>query len=93
MGLTVQALPKELADQDGVGAGLAVIVTAVEQDSPADQNGIQPGDIITTVNRQPVTSPRQFRQALKAANTKKGILINVISNGSTRMIILKESND
>jgi serine protease Do len=92
LGLTVQALPKELADQDGIAAGMAVIVTAVEQDSPADEKGIQPGDIITAVNRQTVASPRQFRQALKSADAKKGIIINLISSGSSRMVILKNSD-
>jgi len=65
-------------------------VTAVESDSPADEKGIQPGDIITQINRQPVDSLKRFRQALKAADAKKGLMVNLISNGSTRMVILKD---
>lgn len=92
LGLSVQVVPKDLAEQDGITAGTSVMVTAVDQDSPADEQGIQPGDVITAVNRQPVTSPRQFRQALKAADAKKGIIINLISNGASRMVILKDSD-
>jgi serine protease Do len=90
-GLTVQALPRELAKQYGITPDTGVIVTAVEEESPAEDKGIQPGDIITALNRQPIASARQFRQALKSADAKNGILINLISNGSNRMIILKDS--
>jgi serine protease Do len=90
-GLTVQAATKELAEQYGIEPDSGVIVTAVERDSPADENGIQPGDVITAINRQPVTNPWQFRQALKAADARKGLMVNLKSNGSNRMVILKDS--
>jgi serine protease Do len=93
LGLTIQATPKELADQYGIKPDSGVIVTAVERDSPADEKGIQPGDIITQINRQPVTTPRQFRQAMKAADAKKGIIVNLVSEGSSRMVILKDEGE
>ncbi|MGD0814051.1 MAG: trypsin-like peptidase domain-containing protein [Verrucomicrobiota bacterium] len=90
-GLTVQAITKDLAEEYGVAPNSGVVVTAVEGDSPADEKGIQPGDIITQINRQPVDSLKRFRQALQAADAKKGLMVNLISNGSTRMVILKDS--
>jgi serine protease Do len=69
-----------------------VIVTYVDGDSPADAKGIQPGDIITEINHQPVTSRRQFHQALRGADAKKGITFNVISNGSSRLVILQDND-
>jgi serine protease Do len=91
LGLTVQALTKDLAEEYGVEPDSGVIVTAVERDSPADEQGIQPGDVITQVNRQPVSNLKQFRQALKAADAKKGLMVNLISSGSNRMVILKDN--
>jgi serine protease Do len=90
-GLTIQALTKDLADYYGVESDAGVIVTEVERDSPADEEGIQPGDVITEINRQRVASLKQFRQALKTADAKKGIMFNLISNGSSRMVILQGS--
>jgi serine protease Do len=90
-GLTVQAMTKDLAEQYGVEPDSGVIVTAVERDSPADENGVQPGDIITQINRQPVTNLKQFRQALKAADARKGLMFNLTSNGSNRMVILRDN--
>jgi S1-C subfamily serine protease len=63
LGLTVQGLTKELAEQYGVEVISGVLVTAVEQDSPADEQRHQAGDVITEINRQRVTTPRQFRDA------------------------------
>lgn len=89
-GLTVQSTTKELAEQFGVEPGEGVLVTGVDHDSPAEEKGIQPGDLITEINRHRVTTPQQFRQALKAADHKKGIMLNLTSNGSSRLVILKE---
>ncbi len=92
LGLTVQALSKELADQYGVEATSGVIVTAVEQDSPADQHGIKVGDVITEINRQRISNPPQFRDALKAADSKSGMMVNLISNGASRFVVLKDTS-
>jgi serine protease Do len=90
-GLTVQTTTRDLAEEYGVEPDPGVIVTAVERDSAADEQGIQPGDVITQINRQPVTNLKQFRQTLKAADAAKGLMVNLISNGSSRMVILKNS--
>ena len=86
-------MSQDLADQYGVKPGAGVIVTLVERDSPADEKGIEPGDVITEINRQPVTNRRQFRQAIRSADAKKGITINLVNNGSSRLVILKENGE
>jgi serine protease Do len=91
LGLTVQALTKETAEQFGVEPMPGVIVTAVEQDSPADEHGIKPGDVITEINRRRISSPRQFREALKSADAKSGMMVNLISNGASRFVVLKDT--
>jgi serine protease Do len=92
LGLTVQTATKDMAEQYGIAPESGVIVTAVERDSPADEKGIRAGDIITEINRQKVTNLKQFLQALKSADGKKGLMLNLTSNGSTRLIILKASD-
>jgi serine protease Do len=92
LGLTVQALSKALADQYGIGVTAGVIVTAVEQDSPADQQGIKAGDVITEVNRKHVSNPRQYREALKTADAKGGLMLNLLSDGTSRFVVLKDTD-
>jgi serine protease Do len=93
IGLKVQALTRELAKQFEVELAEGVIVTEVESGSIAEQKQIKPGDIITEVNRKRVTTPREYKDALKAADLKKGVLINLIGEGGRRFELLKDSGD
>jgi serine protease Do len=92
-GLTLGALTKDLAERYGLNATGGVVVTAVQRDSPADEQRIQVGDVITRVNRHPVANLRQFRQALRSADAKKGILLDIFSRGSAKMLILKDPSE
>ena len=93
LGLTVKAITKDLAEEYGVEKTEGVIVTGVEAGSLAAMRGLKPGDIITQVNQKTVTSTKQFREALKGANLKKGVVLNYLSEGTSRFQILKESGD
>jgi serine protease Do len=90
LGLTVKALTVELASHfRGVPAD-GVLVASVEKDSPAARSGLKPGDIITAVDQQDVTTPKEFREFTEKANLKKGVLINLISGNTARFEILKQ---
>lgn len=89
-GLTVRPITKELADEYGVEATSGVFVTAVEPGSAADEKGLKAGDVITEVNRRPVTNLKQFRDALAAGNSKKSAIVSFTSKGTSRITVLKE---
>ena len=89
LGLTVKALTRDLADELGVDMTQGVVVSSVEKDGLAARAEIKPGDIITKVNHRSVSNPKQFREALKNTDTKKGVILNVISEGTARFEILK----
>ncbi len=93
LGLSVQGLTKDLAKHYGVDFTAGVIVTAVEPDSPADERGLKAGDVVTEVNRRPVSTPRQFGDAVKAADLRRGVMLNLISQGESRFVVLKGSDD
>jgi serine protease Do len=93
LGLTVEPMSKDLASQYGIEQISGVIVTAVQQDSAADESGLKPGDVITEINRKRITNPGQFRTAIKSADAKGGIMINLISNGASRFVVLKDSGE
>jgi serine protease Do len=93
LGLTVEAMSKDAASQYGIDQTPGVIVTAVEEDSPAQDRGIQAGDVITEINRKRITTPHQFREALKAADKKAGMMINLISSGASRVVVLRADGE
>jgi serine protease Do len=55
--------PRPLTEQerDSVDTRRGVMVTLVEQDSFAEEIGIQNGDVIDSINRQPVNSLEDIR--------------------------------
>jgi serine protease Do len=68
LGLSLQPLTPELARAARLPAtARGVIVTAVDPSSDAAEEGIQRGDLIMSVNRQPVTTPAQVVAAVEAA--------------------------
>ncbi len=89
-GLTVRPLTPALADEYGIETKTGVLVTAVAPDSPAADQGIKPGDVVTEINRVPVATLKQFRDAMKSTDPKKGVSINFITKGTSRFEILKE---
>jgi serine protease Do len=68
LGLSLQTLTPELARGARLPAtARGVIVTAVDPASDAAEEGLQRGDLIMSVNRQPVTTPAQVAAAVEAA--------------------------
>jgi serine protease Do len=93
LGLTVHPVTRQLTDHFGVNMTEGVIVVAVDKNGPAAQNEIKPGDIITSVNQQPVANPKQFHDALKKADLKKGVLLNLTNRDESWFEILHDSGD
>ncbi|HXG48409.1 MAG TPA: trypsin-like peptidase domain-containing protein [Methylomirabilota bacterium] len=92
-GLTVQGLTKDLAEQFGIEKVEGVVVTEVGRNSVAERKGLRPGDVITEVDGTPVTTPKDFLDAVKKADPKKGILIIFTSRGTSKTEILKDGGE
>ena len=68
LGLSLSPLTPELARAANLPAtARGVIVTAVDPNANAAEQGLQRGDLIVSVNNQPVTSPAQVVAAVDAA--------------------------
>jgi serine protease Do len=64
-GLRVQDLTRELAEQLGVEGESGVVVTEVENGSPAAKAGMRRGDVILEVNQAVVANVGAFRDAAR----------------------------
>ena len=68
MGLTLTPLTPELARSANLPpTSRGVIITAVDPNGDAAEQGLQRGDLIVSVNNQPVSSPAQVIAAVEAA--------------------------
>lgn len=89
LGVAVQALTPELAQQLGVPDRGGVVVVEVEEGSPAAEAGIEPGDIIAQANRQPVQTVADLRRALEAQDAGEPLLLQVHRKGSSLFVALR----
>jgi serine protease Do len=88
LGITVQNVTKDLAEQFGYTLGEGVIVTGVVPGSPAAEAGVQPGDLIKSINRQTVNSVDDFEKSLKNAKGNKILLL--IRHGEYSQFVVVE---
>jgi len=64
------------------------VVEQVQPGSAADNAGLQRGDVILEVNRKPVQSASDVKQALSGVTTGQDALILVWSNGGNTFRVL-----
>ncbi len=86
-GLTVQPITPELARQFKLSAPSGVLVSEIEEDSPASRAGLRPGDAILEVNRRRVRDVRSFEEAL-AASEQDAVLF-VQREGRSQYLVMK----
>jgi len=76
LGITVEPLTADLAARLGLRRGTqGMVVTEVDPAGPAGRAGIQPGDVIQEVNRQPVRSVEEVRTALQRSGDRPPLLL------------------
>lgn len=77
-GLKLQELSPQLSARLGLGSKSVkgVLVAEVEPQSSADQAGLSAGDVIVEVNRQPITSIKEFKSATQG---KSSYLVRILS--------------
>jgi serine protease Do len=90
-GLQVQELTKEVAERLHLPNQQGVLVTGVEDNSIAANQGIEREDVITEVDGKPVTNVQTFREALNKADPKRGVLLYLDRKGSKTFAVLKAS--
>jgi serine protease Do len=76
-GLQLQDVTPQMARQRGLADESGVMVIGVQPGSPAERAGLQRGDIIREVNRQPVQSVQDVRDAIAKADTHDSLVLLV----------------
>jgi len=88
LGIAVENLTRDMAQQFGYELDSGVLVTRVESGSPGATAGIEPGQLITTVNREPVTDVQEFESALEKSRETGTVLFLVTDGRFSRFVAL-----
>jgi serine protease Do len=84
LGLTVRALTPDLADRLDVPAGKGVIVQDVKGGSFADDIGLNRGDVVLEINKQPVNSAEDFTRIEGTLKSGQDVVFLVRPRGAGR---------
>ncbi|MFY9744105.1 MAG: DegQ family serine endoprotease [Candidatus Sulfotelmatobacter sp.] len=88
-GVQVDELTDDVRQQLGLKPNVkGVVVTGVSDDSPAGDAGLQRGDVIVQVNRQPVNSVSDY-QRLVAEAGKQTVVLLVNHGGNTVFLVVQ----
>jgi serine protease Do len=89
LGLSVQELTPELAEALSLEGEKGVVVSSIKTGSPADEAGLNRGDLIQEIENEPVESMEDYRRIMDRVSSKSKILMVVRSRGHTRYVVLK----
>ena len=78
LGVSIQDLSPELAQQFGITETKGVLVSEVLDGSPAKRAGLDRGDVILEYDRKPVESPSQLRNAVARTGVGKKVTIKYV---------------
>lgn len=85
IGVSTQTLTKQLAEYFGVSEG--VLVTSVNENSPAAKAGLKAGDVITAVDGEKVDSPGDVSRLIRKKE-EGPVTLTVIRDRSSRSVIV-----
>jgi serine protease Do len=93
IGVQVQAVTPSMAAAlrlpPASGDDRGALVASVENDSPAQSAGIEPGDVITQVNSHPIGNSRELAITVSQIPPGDDAALTVLRNGGTKTINVK----
>src|ERR1700691_1758173 len=81
-GVTVRGITSDLADRLGITAGKGVVVQDVKQGSFAEDLGLNRGDVILEVNKQPVNNQEGFTKIESSLKSGQDVVFVVRPRGA-----------
>ncbi|PAP75201.1 S1C family serine protease [Rubrivirga marina] len=80
-GLSIRPVSARLAQQLGLSEAEGLVVTSIESDSPAEQAGLLPRDVIVTIDGEAVASNEAVRDRLVDRRAGDTIRLGVVRRG------------
>ena len=81
IGVESAALTPELAESLGAASAQGVIITGVLNEGPAARAGMQPGDVVTHINGQPIQTVAELRAGITALRPGTAATFSILRRG------------
>lgn len=86
LGLQSQDITPRIAQLLGITQDKGVVVTGVDAGSPAEQAGLQPGDVLTSINDTPLRSVNDLRNTEGLLPMGSTVKLDVLRQGKPREV-------
>ncbi len=86
MGLAPGAITPQIAEQLNLRDTTGVVVLSVSQGGPADDAGIRPGDIITSIGDDELSAPEDLLAALRQRDPGETVAVETRRGSDTRTV-------
>ena len=83
LGIEVQQLTPELAESFGLGNHSGILVAGIYRNGPAQNAGLQPGDLILTIDGQAAIDGRRSMNQVARVKPGDKVVIGVLRGGET----------
>ncbi len=88
IGVQIQTITPDIADSMGLKQASGALVSEPQKDSPAAKAGIASGDVITSVNDQPVKDARDLARKIGTMSPGTSVKLGVIHQGTDKTVTL-----
>jgi Do/DeqQ family serine protease len=86
LGVNIYAVTPDIAQSLGLDSATGALVSQVIEGSAADKAGIRTGDVITSVNGQPVKSHAELRNAIGLLRVGDKVDVGLVRDGKARRV-------
>jgi len=92
LGVSIQPITPELAREFGLKEEKGILISDVIHNSPAEQAGLQRGDILTEFDGKEMRDPSQLKNLVANTQPGKEVVVKYVRNGkiNTAKVLIKE---
>src|SRR5450631_3118454 len=86
IGVQIQPVTQDIADSLGLKQAEGALVAEPQSDGPAAKAGIEPGDVVTAVNGQPIKDARELARIIGRFAPGNAVKLDVLHKGNNKVV-------
>jgi len=89
LGVYPQVVDQTMADYYGMDSPRGVLVTQVNDDTPADRAGLRDGDIILSVDDKDIRNPSMLRNVISLSEVGEQVKLAIVRDGKEKDVYVR----